>query len=552
MTKDCVVETDLGPLRECRIEHIALSPLTRDGINRLADDPGFAPLAVAGIPFSCTAMIRHRLPFQELRLSVDGTLSGQVCPVASVVFPEQGTLIPDIVGEPEPVSVGGNTAAMFLLKLDLPDDTPPGKYAVTVHAEAASHEPACRTFTLHVLPPVKTAANEHKVVFWPHWETFCRYLKLELWSEEFWTAAECCLREMAAGGMNVIMASICHDPFRYPLPPEYHAFNHYPTMIRWMKDSGGRWHFDYSVYDRYVELNMRLGIDREIECHSLLPCKCQGPVLCFYDADGRLVQQPTSCGSPEYQEAWTAFLADFIAHNRSRGWADKLTLCPYDEPQDPASFRQVARLAKSIAPEIRISAAITAQKALEMVDVIDIATVHLSSGYDADGLDKLRKAGVEVRWYNCCAPDWGNVLFASELSDAYRLAWMTEAGEFAGFLRWSIIDWPELVLSNPGFNWPTGDTHLLYPGPRGPLESLRWHAYKQGRLDLALLLYLGDDALLKYFGACSPVEWNCAPGEIQQCLYQAYRQHLLETAEKTALTAGTPRVAHKKPQETYS
>lgn len=529
MSKNCVVETDLGPLRECRIEHIALLPLTRVKINYFDDEPEFAPLAVAGIPFSCTALIRHRLPLRELRLNIAGMISGRVCPVTSVVFPEQGTLIPDIVDESEPVNIGGNTTAMFLLKLDLPEDTSPGKYSVTVRAEAASHEPVCRTFMLHVLPSVKTAEHDSKVVFWPHWETFCRYLKLELWSEEFWNAAECWLREMAAGGMNVIMASICHDPFRYPLPPEYHAFNHYPAMIRWMKDSGGNWRFDYSIYDHYVELNIRLGIDREIECHSLLPCKRQNPVLCFYDTDGRLVQQQTSVDAPEYEVAWITFLTDFIAHNRSRGWADKLTICPYDEPQDPESFRRTAKLAKSIAPEIRITAAITAQKALELIDVIDIATVHLASGYDTGSFEKLRKTDVEVRWYNCCAPEWGNVLFTSELSDAYRLSWMTKVGGFAGFLRWSIIDWPEQVLSNPGFNWPTGDTHLLYPGSRGPLESLRWHAYKQGRQDLPLLLYLGNDALLKCFGACTPVKWNCTPGEIQQYLYQAYWRHLQQS-----------------------
>ncbi len=486
----------------------------------------FAPLAVAGTMFSCVAAVRHRLPVKGLRLRAGGTVYGRANPVLNVIFPEQATLLPDVISDNPEVDVPGNTTQMFLLRFELPANQSPGEYEITVTAESETHSPLTRSFLLQVLPPVPGNVRESKVVFWPHWETFCHYLKLELWSETFWTAAEAYLKEMAAGGMNVIMASICHDPFRYPLPPEYYEFNHYPAMVRWHKDSGGNWHFDYSIYDRYVELNMRLGIDREIECHSMLPCKCQDPVLTYYDENGRMVQLETTCDSPEYRAAWTAFLTDFVAHNRERGWADKLTICPYDEPQDRESFRCVARLAKSVAPELRITAAIMSTKAAELLDVIDIATVHLDTGYEPEAMAALRRAGVEVCWYNCCEPSWGNMLFGCGLADSYRIAWMTEAGGFAGFLRWSIIDWPAQVMTNPGFNWPTGDTHLLYPGVGGPLESLRWHAYKQGRQDLRILQSIGYQKLLAEIGACHTISRHHTPGEIQQTLYRAYRQLL--------------------------
>ncbi|MHB9140209.1 MAG: glycoside hydrolase domain-containing protein, partial [Victivallaceae bacterium] len=92
---------------------------------------------------------------------------------------------------------------------------------------------------------------------------------------------------------------------------------------------------------------------------------------------------------------------------------------------------------------------------------------------------------------------------------------------------WSIIDWPEMVSENPGFNWPTGDTHLLYPGRNGPLESLRWHVYKQGQQDLRVFMSLPPgierDALLTELGACRPVKWRECPGMQQQRLY-----HLIE------------------------
>lgn len=513
------IKTDVALWRECRLEELKITLLSRVRMNEMPEEQS-SMLAVAGTSFSCVAAVRHRLPVKGLRLRIVGAVEGRANPVLNVVFPEQATLLPDVIsGNPE-VDVPGNTTQIFLLRFELPANQSPGEYEITVTAESETHSPLTRSFVLQVLPPVQGNVRESKVVFWPHWETFCHYLKLELWSEAFWTAAEAYLKEMAAGGMNVIMASICHDPFRYPLPPEYYEFNHYPAMVRWHKDDG-KWHFDYAIYDRYVELNMRLGIDREIECHSLLPCKCQDPVLTYYDENGRMVQLETTCDSAKYREAWTAFLTDFVAHNRERGWADKLTICPYDEPQDRESFRSVARLAKSVAPELRITAAITAEKAFELAGTIDIATIHLESDYNSDAVTALRQAGVEVRWYNCCEPAWGNTLFNCSLADSYRIGWMTEAGGYGGYLRWAVIDWPEQVYSNPGFNWPTGDTYLLYPEAAAPVESLRWHAYKQGLQDLKIIAALPEAReLLAEYGIGAPLRNPLSPGEIQQHLYR--------------------------------
>ncbi len=524
-------ETDLAPHRICQFEQLRITSLDRIKVNQMPVEDNLEMLAVAGRRFSCVVSTRSRLPVKDLSLRVVGKISCEVFPVESVVFPEEATLIPDLLSEKHSINVAGNTTAMFLLIFNLPENMECQVLDFTVITQSTTHRVCEKEFKLKIIPsPASREIIPSKIIFWPHWKRFAMHFKVKLWSEEFWSLAESYLREMAAGGMNVIMTSINHDPFCYPLPEEYYEYNYYPPMIIWQKNLEGEFTFDFSIYDRYVELNLALGINREIECHSLLPCKQQEPKISYYDMVSKSMKTiETIPESQLYQEAWTAFLKAFIVHNRRRGWHNMLTICPYDEPSNPQRFAEVAELVKKFAPEIRISAALTSRVALELINCIDIATIHLDVGYDKDAVDKLRESGVELRWYNCCTPDWGNTLFNCELIDAYRISWITEQGKYRGFLRWSIIGWPESWNENPGFNWPTGDTYLIAPGKSGPLETLRWHAYRQGYQDLHLLLQLEltpeVQYLLSEIGANQALDITESPGDFQQRLYNLiYRQ----------------------------
>lgn len=439
------------------------------------------------------AAVRDRFPIEGLSIEVNADRGATVtaAPIGLVHFPEQSTHLPDPVLEQPTCDVAANTTQTFLLKIELPADAEVGTCNVTVTARSRSHGEAVEAVRIDIGSVPHLAARDPRpaprINFWPHWTSFCRYYKLELWSEPFWHMAQRYLREMAAGGANVVTANIVEDPFRYPLPPELYHFNHFPGMVGWVRRRDGRFGFDYAVYDRYVEANFAAGIDQEIECHAMLPCKMQKPWLDYFDeVAGKRVQVETSHDAPDYREAWSQFFASFTEHNRRRGWLEKLTLCIYDEPQDEHSFRSAAQLARRCAPDLRITAAIPPQVALRLTDVLDIATLNAGE-FSAEAAAQLRAAGLEVRWYNCCHPAWANTLFVSPLSDAYRLAWITAAQQLGGYLRWSIVDWTDDPWRDPAFNWPTGDTCLLYPGERGPATSLRWDAYKLGLADLRLL-----------------------------------------------------------------
>ena len=484
------LDLQLDQARRCDWYFFTAEPLDRIKTNFVPEKEGdFSLFAVPGSCCCFVAACRSRFPSRNVRVKVSGVFSGESHPVYNVVFPEEAALIPDRPGEDPCITVlPANTAGSFLIRIPVPESSSPGKYTLFLQLESSTHCAVSREVTLEVLPVLPEYDWKQNIIFWPHWRIFARHFGLVLWSDEFFEKATPYLIAMREMGMNGIMASIVHDPFHYPLPEAFYAYNDYPAMIRWQKKQDGSWYFDFSVYERYVKWNMANGVAAEIECHSLLPCKNQQPELAWYDPDGSFHTCQTTFDSPVYREAWQAFLIGFMEFNRRMGWENLITICPYDEPANPESFISVAELIRKYAPGARITAAISAEKAVAVSGSIDIATLHLESGYSEENENLLRQAGVELRWYNCCFPEWGNTLFCCSLAEVYRMPFVSAAGGYSGFLRWSIFDWPETVLSDPAFNWPTGDAFLLYPGEKTPVFSLRAVAWLCGIRDLKLLL----------------------------------------------------------------
>jgi hypothetical protein len=81
--------------------------------------------------------------------------------------------------------------------------------------------------------------------------------------------------------------------------------------------------------------------------------------------------------------------------------------------------------------------------------------------------------------------------------------WLFYRWPFRGFLHWGYNYWcrsQSRTLIDPfteqsGSAWPGwayGDTFMVYPGPEGPIDSLRWEAFGDSLQDYALLQTLRE------------------------------------------------------------
>ena len=80
--------------------------------------------------------------------------------------------------------------------------------------------------------------------------------------------------------------------------------------------------------------------------------------------------------------------------------------------------------------------------------------------------------------------------------------WLFYRWPFGGFLHWGYNYWHESqtrTMIDPytvqdGLHWPGwayGDPFQVYPGPAGPIDSIRWEIFAHSLRDYALLQTLG-------------------------------------------------------------
>ena len=97
---------------------------------------------------------------------------------------------------------------------------------------------------------------------------------------------------LADAGQKVVTATLNKDPWNHQ------CFDAYEDMIRWTKRADGTWEYDYSLFDRWVGLCAEEGIDRQINCYSMLPWNNE---LHYYDAAAdRIVEVRANPGTVSY------------------------------------------------------------------------------------------------------------------------------------------------------------------------------------------------------------------------------------------------------------
>lgn len=326
-----------------------------------------------------------------------------------------------------------------------------------------------------------------------------RWYGVEMWSEEHFRRLTPYIEDLAAHGQKVVAASICHQPG-----------SQYPNAVIWKK-CNGKYTFDFNIFDRYVELHARCGIDAAIYCYVIIPgageTDTDQSVISYIDTDtGEEKQVYTTIGDPEYIEAWSAFFAAFRKHLIQKNWFWK-TYIAFDEKQPDvmeklAAFMNVhasdfliayaadiLRDAFARPDDLSIEISVNNRGIAEMVPperamlgIADMLALDEDSQIKKNGADKAR-----TTFHICNSPDYPNVFLSSPLVESRMLPFLAMQGGFNGLLRWSYNDWPDAPLEDAKLRLrPADDAMFVYPGEHGPISSLRWEQLRESIYDYEL------------------------------------------------------------------
>lgn len=382
-------------------------------------------------------------------------------------------LVADVLDINDSMTVPAGRKQPVWMTVSVPSDARPGKYSgkLTVTSSNAKARSLNVELTVadHVLPPARDWAFH--LDLWQNPYSVARYENVPLWSEAHFEAMRPVMRMLAEAGQKSVTATIMSRPWNGQTED---AFGSMVTKIRRID---GTWLYDYTIFDRWVEFMFSLGIDRQINCYSMIPWALQ------FDYIDQATSSPATFqaapGSEEYNEYWGAFIADFARHLKAKGWFEKTMIAMDERPLE--SMQAVLGLIRKIEPAFKISLAGNYHEPV-IYDIVDFSeTFSGKQEFPESAKAKRKELGLTTTFYTCCAEAHPNMFVISNPDEAAWLGWFAQADGYDGYLRWAYNSWTLDPLTDARFRtWPAGDCFVVYPGGRG---SVRFSKLTEGIQD---------------------------------------------------------------------
>lgn len=378
--------------------------------------------------------------------------------------------VPDVIETEGCQSLTQQTARPVWCTFEVPRDARPGNYRVRLELLDSASGKMLRQLSLTLRVNERTLPAPHDqqfhVDFWQQPYAVSRYLGLKRWSPEHYEALKPYLRLLARSGQRVASVILFYEPWGEQSEDKF------DPMIRTTRRADGSWSYDYTLFDRWVELCAECGIDKGINCFSMVPWDMTFNY--FDEATHSQVSLRTGTDSPEYAELWKAFLKSFAQHLKAKGWYDK-TCIAMDE-RGLTNMLDAYRVAQEAVPGIRMALAGSYHK--ELVDKLADYCIGFGEYFTDEELATRRAKGWLSTTYNCCSTPAPNVFTNSLPAEAVYLPLFCTAHNFDGYLHWSWMNWPKDPLHDSRFRmFAPGDTYLIYPGPR---SSVRYERFLEG------------------------------------------------------------------------
>ncbi len=377
----------------------------------------------------------------------------------------------DMLDNIEVLDVEANTTRPVWITIDVPQDAKAGTYKATVKVSHCGLCSETLPLELEVVDQVLAEPSEWSfhLDLWQHPSAAARAAEVDMWSDEHFEVMRPLMQMLADAGQKVITCTLNRDPWRYQ------CFDDYEAMIYWKKYDNDVWEYDYTIFDKWVEFMMSLGVTKQINCYGMLPWgQC---ILDYQDMrsnakDNRLRQIKTTPQDPEYEKAWAPFLKDFTKHLKEKGWLH-ITNMAIDE-RSPEDMDVAAALIAKYAPELGFAMADNHDSYKRYANMRDVCVGQKHSLMAPEEIASRRAKGDVSTYYVCCSTLFPNVFTNSQPFEAELLCLYAIAHDYDGMLRWAYNSWPARPEYDSRFRrWASGDTYIVYPDARSSVRFER-------------------------------------------------------------------------------
>ena len=374
-------------------------------------------------------------------------------------------LVADVIDQDKPHAVPAMETRPVWCTVEVPRDIEAGEYTTSLEVVDKAGN-VVKSLTLkvnvnsHSLPTV--AEQKFHLDFWQQPYAVSRYYGVERWSDGHFEALRPYLAALGRAGQRVVSAILFYEPWG----EQTHDL--FDPMVQTTKKSNGTWEYDYTVFDKYVELCAEYGINKQINCFSMLPWDMS--FRYFDEASNSYKTLTTTYSSTEYRELWTNFLTAFKAHLQQKGWFEK-TVIAVDERGEAAMLK-----AYEIANALGFKMALAGNYHSSLCDILHDKCVQLGQEHyiTAAQLASRKAQNRITTFYTSCANSEPNIYTNSYPAEAAYLPIYAAKMNLDGYLHWSWMNWDEDPLIDSRYRkFGSGDTYCYYPGNRSSVRFER-------------------------------------------------------------------------------
>jgi len=401
-------------------------------------------------------------------------------------------LVYDLIDTGSTLDAESDKTYSFWCSVDVPRQIAAGAYTITCNVKANEKVVGTLAINLDVLDKTLPEVKDYKfdLNLWQQPYSVSRYYQVEPWSDEHIDLLRPYLRSLARAGQKTVSAILFYEPWGEQ------SNDKFEPMVSTTRKKNGEWSYDYTAFDKYVELCAECGIDQYIDCYSMVPWDMS---FRYFDeaTDGyKFLNAKTT--DKAYEQLWSPFLKALAGHLQEKGWFEK-TRIAMDERglQDMLNAYKIAQRA---VPGIKMSLAGVYHK--ELVDILDYYCLTYSQEFPAEELALRKSRGQISTSYTCCADSYPSLFSNAAPVESEFIPLTCLARDFDGFLHWSWINWTDNPVEDTRFKFfAPGDTYFYYPDNR---PSIHWERFLQG-VDLAEKVYLlGRHDLLDGWSSFEP------------------------------------------------
>lgn len=351
-----------------------------------------------------------------------------------------------------------------LAKIDVPSQISPGIHPFTIMFNQKEKKYSTKG-DLVVLDRKlgQLLPSDFYTDFWQFPISVADFHQEKPWSSNHWKAIDEMFGQLAQINQHSITTSVFWDLYNTKIRPAEEM------MIQVRKEKNGNYSYDYTVFDRYVELGLSHGINNQIAIHNLFPWNN----FLFYkdESSGEVLSVQAQPGTSDYQAFWKPLILDLTRHLEEKGWLSKALF--FIDERDPSQTLALIQWVKSFVPQAEFGFSGDFYPTLSpwvkdysMPMNVVVEPTELSS--------RILHAGTTSLYTSCFEQqNQPNLLMTSDLREIYFLTQLSQSKGYNGMLRWAFNLWSNGILDDAIYSdLPSGDAHLVYPNGQVSLRYL--------------------------------------------------------------------------------